>query len=140
MTARGSPVVRALGGGALALVRAFGGQPPGFLRPTTAVEARRNQAVDPTTGQTLRGGMARPLLWERCPWGLGPELRDAKSPHWAPAQADPTSYGHAGASGCVAWLDPTVDLAWCIVGTRTADSGWLLRRGPTIAAALLQIP
>jgi CubicO group peptidase (beta-lactamase class C family) len=124
--------------GALALVQAFAGQAPGLLQPATLAEARRNQAVNPITGQTLSGGPGRPLFWEECPWGLGPELRDAKSPHWAPAEADPASYGHAGASGCIAWHDPSADLSWCIVGTRTADGGWLVRGAPNIAAALLR--
>jgi beta-lactamase class C len=124
--------------GALALVQAFAGTPPGLLQPATLAEARRNQAVDPISGRTLSGGPGRPLWWQECPWGLGPELRDAKSPHWAPAEADPASYGHAGASGCIAWHDPVADLSWCIVGTRTADGGWLVRRAPTIGGALLQ--
>jgi beta-lactamase class C len=117
--------------GALALVRAFQGRPSGLLRPETLAEARRNQTGD------LGGGQVRPLIWPRCPWGLGPELRDAKTPHWAPAEASPDSFGHAGASGCVAWADPPSDLAWAIVGTRTADSGWLIRHGPAIGAAIL---
>jgi len=29
---------------------------------------------------------------------LYPELRDDKRPHWAPAEASPDSFGHAGAS------------------------------------------
>ncbi len=117
--------------GVLALVRAFLGVPLSFLRLQTLVEATRNQADD------LGGGYAPPLVWPRCPWGLGPELRDEKAPHWAPSQASPTSFGHAGASGCVAWSDPTSDVTWAILGTRTADNGWLVRRGPAIGAAIL---
>lgn len=117
--------------GALRLVRAFLGAPPGFLRPETLAEATRNHADD------LGGGFVRPLLWPRCPWGLGPELRDEKTPHWAPARADPGSFGHSGASGCVAWADPSAGVAWAILGTRVADSGWLLRWGPAIGAAVL---
>jgi beta-lactamase class C len=81
--------------------------------------------------------MARPLLWERCPWGLGPELKGSKLPHWSPASASPASFGHAGASGALAWADPSVDLAWALVGTRSADSGWLLRQGAAIGEAML---
>jgi CubicO group peptidase (beta-lactamase class C family) len=108
--------------GALSLVRAFRTRP----------EAIANQT------DNLPGGMAHPLLWDHCPWGLGPEIRGAKTPHWAPAGASPTSFGHVGASGAIAWCDPTADLAWAILGTRTADDGWLLRQGAAIGQAVLQ--
>lgn len=107
--------------GALALVRAFRRLP----------EATRNQNGD------LPGGMARPLLWDRCPWGLGPELKGDKAPHWSPPSASPASYGHAGASGAFAWADPQRDVAWAILGSRTAASGWLLRQGASIGEAIL---
>ncbi len=118
--------------GALALVRAFRGFPSGFLRPETAAESTRNQAGD------LPGGFVQPLLWPHCPWGLGPEMRDEKVPHWAPPQAGPDSFGHSGASGCVVWCDPRADVAWTILGTRTAEGGWLIRQGPPIGAAILE--
>jgi CubicO group peptidase (beta-lactamase class C family) len=120
-------------GGALRLVRAFQGVPSGFVRSKIIAEAIHNQTGD------LGGGQVPPFIWPRCPWGLGPELRDDKTPHWAPPPASPDSFGHAGASGCVAWLEPSADLAWAIFGTRTADSGWLVRHGPTIGAAVLAL-
>lgn len=136
-----SPAWRALGlpwaglvttvDGALALVRAFRGGAPGLLRPETVAEATRNQVGD------LGGGQIPPLIWPRCPWGLGPELRGRKWPHWAPPEASPGSFGHAGMSGAVAWADPEADVAWAIVGTRTADGGWLVRHGPKLGAAIL---
>ena len=118
--------------GTLALVRAFAGVPSGFLKPATRADAVRNQVGE------LGGGFVRPLIWPRCPWGLGPELRDEKTPHWAPPEASPDSFGHSGASGCVAWADPSANVAWAILGTRTADNGWLLRRGPEIGTAMLR--
>jgi beta-lactamase class C len=118
-------------GGALKLVRAYLGQPPDFLRSATRTEAIRNQT------DTLGGGQFEPLIWDPCPWGLGPELRGRKRPHWAPTNASPLSFGHAGASGCLAWADPRADVAWVLLGTRVAQSGWLLRGGAAIGAALL---
>jgi beta-lactamase class C len=116
--------------GALALVCAFAGTPSGFLRETTRIAATTNQ-----TGG-LAGGFAAPMLWPDCPWGLGPELRGQKQPHWAPAGMT-ESFGHSGASGCLAWADPITDTAWVILGTRTAESGWLLRRGAALSQAIL---
>src|SRR5215213_9485630 len=117
--------------GALALVRAFQGYPAAFLRPATRAEAIRNQTGD------LAGGFVKPLFWSPCPWGLGPDLLGNKTPHWAPAEAGPDSFGHSGASGCLAWAAPSAGVAWAILGARTADSGWLLRRAPAIGAAIL---
>ncbi len=119
--------------GALALVRAFLETPAGFLALAIVAEAVRNQ-----TGG-LAGGFAPPLIWDPCPWGLGPDLRGVKSPHWTPAPPvlGPESFGHSGASGCLTWADPARGVTWAILGTRTADSGWLLRRGPAIGEAIL---
>jgi CubicO group peptidase (beta-lactamase class C family) len=117
--------------GALALARAFAGHPADFLRPETRAEATRNQ-----TGN-LAGGFVKPLYWSPCPWGLGPDLRGDKAPHWVPAEAGPDSFGHSGASGCLAWAAPAASVAWALLGARTADSGWLLRRAPAIGAAIV---
>jgi CubicO group peptidase (beta-lactamase class C family) len=119
--------------GALALVRAFGGAPPGFLSPTLRADAVRSHTGD------LGGGFVAPLIWSPCPWGLGPEVRGHKAPHWAPAEAGPDSFGHSGASGVLAWAAPVHGVAWVILGARSADNGWLLRRGPAIGAAILGV-
>ncbi len=119
--------------GALALARCFLETPAGFLRSEIVAEALRNQ----TNG--LEGGFAKPLIWNPSPWGLGPELRGQKSPHWTPAPPviSPESFGHSGASGCLVWADPSRDIAWGILGTRTAEGGWLLSRSPALGEAIL---
>jgi beta-lactamase class C len=117
--------------GALGILRAFQGRPAGFLRTATRDAATRSH-----TGE-LSGGFMKPLLWSPCPWGLGPDIRGEKEPHWAPAAAGRDSFGHSGASGTLAWAAPAADVAWVILGARTADNGWLLRRAPAIGAAIL---
>jgi CubicO group peptidase (beta-lactamase class C family) len=117
--------------GALGILRAFQGQPADFLRPATRAAATRSH-----TGG-LRGGFVPPLIWSPCPWGLGPDIRGEKEPHWAPAVAGADSFGHSGASGALAWAAPSAGVAWVILGARTADNGWLLRRAPAIGAAIL---
>lgn len=116
--------------GALALVRAFRGHPPGFLSPPLRAAAITNQTGD------LSGGFIEPLRWSPCPWGLGPEVRGVKEPHWIPDIAGPDSFGHTGAAGCLAWAAPGAGVAWAILGARTADNGWLLRHSGTISAAV----
>ena len=117
--------------GALRLIAAFHARPAPFLQ-----EATRQAAISNQTGE-LGGGSIPPLVWPFSPWGLGPEIRDSKTPHWAPDNADPTSFGHAGQSGCLVWSDPVAALTWAMLGTRTADGGWLLRHGRAIGTALL---
>ncbi|MDW8145883.1 MAG: serine hydrolase domain-containing protein [Roseiflexaceae bacterium] len=116
--------------GALALVRAFCGHPPGFLSPPLRAAAIANQTND------LPGGFIEPLRWNPCPWGLGPEVRGVKEPHWLPAAVGANSFGHTGASGCLAWAAPGTGVAWAILGARTADNGWLLRHSGAISAAI----
>jgi hypothetical protein len=64
------------------------------------------------------------IEWERCPWGLGADLRGEKQPHFAPTEAAPTSYGHAGASGCLAWADPSAGVSWAMLGARLLVDWW----------------
>jgi CubicO group peptidase (beta-lactamase class C family) len=116
--------------GTLRLVRAFQGWPTGFLRAETLAEATRNQVGN------LGGGFIGFLEWPQCPWGLGPELYGAKTPHWAPAAAGAGSFGHAGASGCIAWVAPSDGSAWTIHGTRHFET-WAVQRGPIIGAAIM---
>jgi len=104
--------------GALRLVRAFAGIPHGFLPGDLLAEAVRNQASG------VGGGFFPPLTWPECPWGLGVEVRGAKSPHWTPASASPASFGHVGSSGCLAWADPDNHVAWVMLGTRNFLGWW----------------
>jgi beta-lactamase class C len=118
--------------GALALVRAFFGMPHGFLSEPLRAAASANQTGD------LPGGFIDPLRWERCPWGLGPDILGEKTPHWAPHEAGAASFGHSGASGALTWVAPEHKIAWAILGARTADGGWLLRRSKALSTALLK--
>ena len=118
---------------ALALVRAFAGHPPGFLSETLRVEAISNQTAD------RAGGIFPPYLWDRCPWGLGPELRGDKAPHLGAPGGNPDSFGHGGSSGCLVWADPAASVAWGFFGARIAQSGWPARVGPRIGDAVLAL-
>ena len=105
-------------GGALALVRAFAGEPHGFL-PADLLQVA---TADQTRG--LPGGFTGWLEWNPCPWGLGPELLGHKSPHMVPALASPASFGHSGYSGCLAWADPARGAAYAVLGGTRFHAGW----------------
>ncbi len=115
--------------GALALVRAFGGAPAGFLPGELCAAA----IADQTEGAP--GGTPGFLEWPHCPWGLGVELRGLKRPYYLPEIASPGSYGHAGASGSLAYADPVAGVAWAMLATRTLPGWWL--RWPAVGAAII---
>jgi beta-lactamase class C len=121
--------------GALALVRAFMGEPAGFLRPETVVEATRNQAGElPSVRET-------PYAFMSAPWGLGPELQQGAKPAWAPLEAEPGAFGHAGSSGCVAWAAPAAGVAWAALSGRVmgAPDHWLFARAAALGRAILAL-
>lgn len=39
-------------------------------------------------------------------WGLGPELKAAKNPHWTAPDHSPSTFGHFGQAGTFLWVDP----------------------------------
>ena len=43
------------------------------------------------------------------PFGLGVEVRGAKSPHWTGKGNSPQTFGHFGQSGCFMWVDPVAE-------------------------------
>jgi CubicO group peptidase (beta-lactamase class C family) len=69
-------------------------------------------------------------------WGLGLELRDAKSPHWTGGRNSPSTFGHFGRSGTFLWVDPTADLALaCLTDREFGD--WAVDAWPRLADAVL---
>ena len=69
-------------------------------------------------------------------WGLGFELRDAKSPHWTGSRNSPRTFGHFGGSGSFLWVDPEPGLALMSLGD--LDFGpWALEAWPRLSDAVL---
>ena len=72
-------------------------------------------------------------------WGLGFELRDAKSPHWTGSLNSPRTYGHFGSRQGTAtflWIDPERQL----VGAALADVSfgpWAAEAWPALSDAVL---
>ncbi|MGB8388425.1 serine hydrolase domain-containing protein [Mycobacterium sp.] len=69
-------------------------------------------------------------------WGLGFEIRDAKSPHWTGSRNSARTYGHFGQAGGFIWADPEVELALVVLTDR--DFGeWALAPWPAISDAVI---
>lgn len=64
-----------------------------------------------------------------CPWGLGPEIKGTKSPHWTGTEAPPGTFGHFGASGSFLWIDPDLGVGCVVVTDRTFDQ-WAVEAWP----------
>ena len=69
-------------------------------------------------------------------WGLGFELRDAKSPHWTGARNSPRTFGHFGRSGTFLWVDPDAGIALACL-TDLAFGDWAADAWPRLSDAVL---
>jgi CubicO group peptidase (beta-lactamase class C family) len=69
-------------------------------------------------------------------WGLGFELRDAKSPHWTGSRNSPGTYGHFGRSGTFLWVDPDAGVALACL-TDLAFGDWAADAWPRLSDAVL---
>jgi CubicO group peptidase (beta-lactamase class C family) len=69
-------------------------------------------------------------------WGLGFELRDAKSPHWTGTRNSASTFGHFGGSGSFLWADPEAGVALASLGD--LDFGpWALDVWPKLSDDVL---
>jgi CubicO group peptidase (beta-lactamase class C family) len=70
-------------------------------------------------------------------WGLGIELRDAKSPHWTGDGNTPGTFGHFGRSGTFLWVDPVAGLALgCLTDEPFGE--WAKEAWPRLSDAVLE--
>jgi CubicO group peptidase (beta-lactamase class C family) len=69
-------------------------------------------------------------------WGLGFELRDAKSPHWTGTQNSERTFGHFGGSGSFLWVDPAAGAA-CASLSDLQFGDWAKDAWPRLSDAVL---
>ena len=103
---------------------------PKVVAPETLAEATSVQF--PGLGGVLPG-FGR---WEPNDWGLGFELKDAKSPHCTGTRNSPRTFGHFGGSGTFLWVDPDRRLACACLTDREFDD-WALEAWPRLSDAVL---
>jgi CubicO group peptidase (beta-lactamase class C family) len=71
-------------------------------------------------------------------WGLGPEIRGHKSPHWTGAHNTPATFGHFGRSGTLCWIDPVRGRAMVWLGDAPFGP-WATTLWPEAADAVLDV-
>jgi CubicO group peptidase (beta-lactamase class C family) len=86
---------------------------------------RSKRLFSPATVQSMTANQ-NPFL--NAPWGLGWGLANALVWNDFGEIVSPTTFGHTGATGTVAWADPTRQLICVILTNYRIDKGSLLRR------------
>ena len=71
-----------------------------------------------------------------CPWGLGPEIRGQKQPHWTGTRNSSSTFGHFGASGTFCWVDPVANTS-CVMLSDLAFDQWDKSLWPAFSDAVL---
>jgi len=106
-----------------------------LLRPTIIARASLDEATT-TAFPGLTGVLPGVGRFEPLDWGLGFELRDAKTPHWTGARNSPATFGHFGGSGGFLWVDPVLDRSLVCLTDR--DYGpWALESWPPFSDAVI---
>ena len=103
---------------------------PTLVAPETLAEATAEQFPG------LAGVVPGLGRFDPNPWGLGFELKGAKSPHWTAPGGSPRTFGHFGGAGTFLWVDPDAGLA-CAVLTDREFGDWARDRWPDLSAAVL---
>lgn len=72
-----------------------------------------------------------------CDWGLGFEIKDAKSPHWTGGRLSPETFGHFGRAGSFLWVDPVAGLACAELATAPFGT-WAKQAWPPLSDAVIE--
>lgn len=103
---------------------------PRLLAPATLAEA--TTVAFPGLAGVLPGFGRQ----DRNDWGLGFELRDAKTPHWTGGANSAATFGHFGRSGTFLWVDPRAGVA-CVCLTDREFGRWAVTAWPELSDAVL---
>lgn len=101
---------------------------PLLLDPTT-VSAMTSEHLPELIGVLPGYGRQAPN-----PWGLGPEIRGHKHPHWTGELQSPQTWGHFGQAGTFLWVDPASNIT-CVVLTDLPFDAWAKPRWPVFSDA-----
>jgi CubicO group peptidase (beta-lactamase class C family) len=102
---------------------------PTLVAPSTLAEAATEQFAG-LAGVLPGWGRFDPL-----PWGLGFEIKGAKSPHWSGSRTSQQTFGHFGGSGTYLFVDPVAGLAAAGISGTDFDK-WAVAAWPSTNDAL----
>ncbi len=71
------------------------------------------------------------------PWGLGPEIRGTKSPHWTAALNSESTHGHFGRAGTMMWTDPSSEITLIALTNRNFGP-WAAEAWPQLSDSVLR--
>ncbi len=54
-------------------------------------------------------------------WGLGPEIKGLKDPHWTAPHGATSTFGHFGSAGTFVWVDPVANVAVALLSDTPFD-------------------
>lgn len=120
--------------GPLADLAAFGIE---LLRPTL-LEPRVLAEAAAVAFPGLAGVLPGVGRFDPCDWGLGFELRDAKTPHWTGSANSPATFGHFGRAGTFLWVDPVARLGLAVLTDREFGP-WALEAWPRLSDEVLAV-
>ncbi len=103
---------------------------PRLIAPTTAAEATTVQFP------LLSGVLPGVGRFDPNPWGLGPEIRGTKQPHWTGTMNSPRTFGHFGGSGTFLWVDPARGVS-CVALAKREFTAWGMQYWPAFSDAVL---
>ena len=127
---RGSPASGLDGSLADLLLVAHELQRPTLVAPETLSEATTVQFPG------LAGVLPDFGRFDPNDWGLGFELRNAKSPHWTGTRNSAGTFGHFGGTGTFLWVDPEARIALgCLTDLEFGD--WAKGAWPRLSDAVL---
>ena len=123
------------GSGARSTVRDLVAMTEAWRLPRLVHPDTLSRAVSPHRPE-LRGVLPGFGRQDPNPWGLGPEIRGTKAPHWTGRRNSPETFGHFGQSGTMWWVDPVADRA-LVVLTDEPFGEWALTAWPELSDQVL---
>jgi CubicO group peptidase (beta-lactamase class C family) len=70
-------------------------------------------------------------------WGLGPEIKGAKNPHWTGRLNSSSTFGHFGRSGTMLWIDPVARSALIALADEPFGA-WSVEHWPVLSDAVIE--
>ena len=107
-----------------------------WISPLLVHQTTLDRATTPHLGE-LSGVLPGFGRQDPNPWGLGPEIRGRKHPHWTADANSPATFGHFGQSGTMLWIDPVAGVI-AIALTDRDFGDWAVDAWPRFSAAALE--